>query len=95
MISGSPKIRRDVVVLSFPLYFDAIPSNMLLFMREAEKIARKNKAQRIALEVRPSNAIALALYKDLGFIETGLRKAYYSNNQEDAIVMTKFLYDVQ
>lgn len=31
-------LRRDAVVLSFPLYFDAIPSNMLLFMREAEQI---------------------------------------------------------
>ena len=29
---------RDAIVLSFPLYFDAIPSNLLLFMQEAERI---------------------------------------------------------
>lgn len=39
------------------------------------------------LEVRRSNQAAQALYKKYGFREIGLRKGYYSDNREDAIVM--------
>jgi ribosomal-protein-alanine N-acetyltransferase len=63
-------------------------------MLEAEKLARQKKAHCILLEVRPSNQAALNMYRELGYVPTGLRKAYYSDNQEDAIVMTKYFYDV-
>ena len=39
------------------------------------------------LEVRASNGAALALYASLGFAQTGVRRAYYSDNGEDAVVM--------
>ena len=39
------------------------------------------------LEVRESNAVAIGLYKSLGFNNFGRRKAYYQNPDEDAIVM--------
>lgn len=42
----------------------------------------------LTLEVRPSNVIARNLYKKYGFIDCGLRKSYYSDNREDAIIMT-------
>jgi ribosomal-protein-alanine N-acetyltransferase len=45
--------------------------------------------QRMTLEVRPSNASARALYARLGFIEYGRRKNYYSDTNEDAIIMWK------
>ncbi|MEN6349807.1 MAG: ribosomal protein S18-alanine N-acetyltransferase [Syntrophomonas sp.] len=61
-------------------------------MEELERIARNKKATRILLEVRPSNNPALAMYRKMGFLATGLRKKYYSDNDEDAIVMTKFLF---
>lgn len=41
----------------------------------------------ITLEVRPSNEAARGLYKNLGFSVTGRRKNYYSDNNEDAIIM--------
>ena len=41
----------------------------------------------MTLEVRPSNAPALALYHHYGFREAGRRKGYYSDNGEDAIIM--------
>lgn len=44
-------------------------------------------AVRITLEVRVSNQVARSLYKSLGFAEKGLRKKYYSDNNEDAIIM--------
>jgi len=40
-----------------------------------------------ALEVRPSNARARALYERFGFRERGRSRGYYKNNGEDAIVM--------
>jgi ribosomal-protein-alanine N-acetyltransferase len=41
------------------------------------------------LEVRVSNASAIKLYERMGFERTGLRRAYYTDNREDAIVMWK------
>jgi ribosomal-protein-alanine N-acetyltransferase len=46
-------------------------------------------AVRMTLEVRPSNQVARNLYKKLGFEERGLRKNYYSDTNEDAIIMWK------
>lgn len=43
-------------------------------------------ARHVHLEVRPSNTGARALYRSLGFVETGLRPAYYGD--EDALLMT-------
>jgi len=61
-------------------------------MEELEAVARKRNAQRILLEVRPSNHAALSMYRERGFMSTGLRKQYYSDNGEDALIMTKFLF---
>ena len=44
----------------------------------------------VTLEVRASNVVAINLYKHLGFEKQGIRRAYYSNPTEDAILMTKF-----
>ena len=44
----------------------------------------------ITLEVRPSNTPALALYKSLGFEQTGRRKNFYTSPAEDALIMTKY-----
>jgi len=44
-------------------------------------------AERFTLEVRPSNKPARALYKKFGFVKKGLRKQYYTDTQEDAIIM--------
>ena len=44
-------------------------------------------AERMTLEVRPSNTSALRLYERLGFAAIGVRKKYYQDNDEDAILM--------
>ena len=41
------------------------------------------------LEVRVSNATAIALYERLGFTSRGLRRGYYTDNREDALIMWK------
>lgn len=52
--------------------------------------ARAAKAGWILLEVRKSNGAALALYQGMGFVEVGLRRAYYPGREqrEDAIVLS-------
>ena len=45
----------------------------------------------LTLEVRQSNAPARALYEKLGYIQAGLRRNYYENPREDAVIMTKTL----
>ena len=41
------------------------------------------------LEVRVSNTTAIALYERLGFTSSGLRRGYYTDNREDALIMWK------
>ena len=41
----------------------------------------------MTLEVRVTNVIAQNLYRKLGFQNGGIRRNYYSDNQEDALVM--------
>jgi len=52
--------------------------------------ARRMGIDRMTLEVRASNIAAQNLYKKLGFVEVGVRKGYYSDNNEDAIIMWNF-----
>ncbi len=51
-------------------------------------LARELKSFLITLEVRASNPAALSLYRKYGFAGTGLRRGYYSDNKEDAVIMT-------
>lgn len=59
-------------------------------MKRLLDIARWNGAERVFLEVRPSNPNAQALYLSLGFHEIGRRPRYYPAHEgrEDAIVMS-------
>ncbi len=49
--------------------------------------AMRRGARWVTLEVRKSNLGAQSLYRKYGFKDIGVRKAYYSDNREDAIVM--------
>lgn len=63
----------------------------------AEKlIARqlKNSMSFITLEVRKSNAPAIALYEKTGFENVGIRPDFYSDPTEDAVIMTKYFEDI-
>ncbi|MED0658038.1 ribosomal protein S18-alanine N-acetyltransferase [Anoxybacillus ayderensis] len=56
-------------------------------MKQAMALAREEGAKTMTLEVRVSNTVAQSLYRKLGFLNGGIRKRYYSDNQEDALVM--------
>ena len=47
----------------------------------------------LTLEVRASNAPAIALYAKHGFTEAGRRKNYYEAPKEDAVLMTRYFAD--
>ena len=47
----------------------------------------KNKIKYVTLEVRVSNEAAINLYKKYNFKSLGVRKGYYQNNGEDALIM--------
>ena len=69
-----------------------------LLLRALLDAARKHQAQRVFLEVRPSNPKAIALYHSEGFNEIGRRPRYYpaaNNGREDAIVMAIELLDAE
>ena len=54
-----------------------------------QALASEQKKQAMLLEVRASNAAAIALYQNVGFQKIGLRRAYYpaEDGREDAILM--------
>jgi len=56
-------------------------------MREAIRIAQQNEMEIMSLEVRVTNTVAQNLYRKLDFQDGGLRKGYYTDNGEDALVM--------
>lgn len=51
--------------------------------------AEEKNVNEMDLEVRVSNEAAISLYKKFGFAEVGVRKGYYSDNGEDALLMKK------
>ena len=54
-----------------------------------EELIRQLDAYQLTLEVRASNAPAIALYENLGFRQVGLRKNYYRKPKEDALILRK------
>ncbi|MDR2610639.1 MAG: ribosomal protein S18-alanine N-acetyltransferase [Clostridiales Family XIII bacterium] len=61
-----------------------IAAMLLLKLLEA---AREKGAKRFTLEVKRSNAAAIALYERFGFRAAGSRKGYYEEDGEDAVIM--------
>jgi ribosomal-protein-alanine N-acetyltransferase len=51
-------------------------------------VARNRASSKVTLEVRKSNATAQRLYESVGFTVRGIRKGYYSDDGEDAFLMT-------
>lgn len=56
-------------------------------MRKAIELCKLNEVRLMTLEVRVSNETAQNLYRKLGFQDGGIRKNYYQDDREDALVM--------
>ncbi len=79
---------KEIHILNFAVH--AQNRNMGLgknLLRNVIEAGAADGIENLWLEVRPSNIPALSIYKKFGFIEAGHRKAYYSDNREDAVIM--------
>ncbi|WP_121610229.1 ribosomal protein S18-alanine N-acetyltransferase [Mesobacillus foraminis] len=56
-------------------------------LQKVMDLVKELGAKTMTLEVRVSNLVAQSLYRKLGFQEGGIRKQYYTDNLEDALVM--------
>lgn len=56
-------------------------------LTELRRKAWSKGAKRMTLEVRVTNRIAQNLYEKMGFRSVGVRKGYYTDNNEDALIM--------
>ena len=63
-------------------------------VKEMVKLCEESKLVAMTLEVRSSNTVAQNLYRKYGFKMGGIRKEYYSDNKEDAIIMWNQLNEV-
>ena len=61
---------------------------------EMVELCKENDLVAMTLEVRTSNTVAQNLYRKYGFRMAGIRKEYYSDNKEDAIIMWNQLKEV-
>jgi [ribosomal protein S18]-alanine N-acetyltransferase len=58
-------------------------------LEELFRLTEGDSRRGYTLEVRVSNLHAIALYERLGFHRTGIRRGYYTDNREDAVIMWK------
>jgi ribosomal-protein-alanine N-acetyltransferase len=59
-----------------------------LLLSESIDLALSNGQESLTLEVRRSNESAQALYEKYRFLKVGVRRRYYTDNREDALIMT-------
>ncbi len=56
-------------------------------MRFFIDFCRAKRVNKLTLDVRPSNRPAIKMYRKMGFRKEGLRRRYYADNGEDAVIM--------
>ena len=61
-----------------------------MLMEDMISVARESGVHAMTLEVRVNNTHAISLYKKYGFAEIAIRKGYYQDTGEDAIIMWKY-----
>lgn len=62
-----------------------------LLMAELESYGREHALYRLTLEVRASNAAAIALYAGAGYVCDGVRPHFYAKPTEDATIYSRYL----
>lgn len=60
-----------------------------MIVKEMIRTAKESEINSLTLEVRVSNTAAINLYRKLGFEDAGIRKGYYTDTGEDALIMWK------
>lgn len=55
-----------------------------------DEYGRVNSLYRLTLEVRASNAAAIALYEGAGYVKDGVRPKFYTHPTEDAVIYSRY-----
>ena len=86
------RIEEEVQISNIAIHPDFRRKGLAeVVLREILRMVEREGAGFVSLEVRPSNKAACSLYAKLGFHVIGLRKKYYHNPAEDALLMGKNL----
>ena len=89
---GSQAVPPDCDIMNLAVTPDARRQRIgrLLLQSLIDALHRRG-IERLFLEVRPSNLPARTLYESFGFVQVGVRKGYYVNPTEDALILRKEL----
>ena len=89
---GSQSVLDEADMMNIAVHPDyrrqGIGRDLVLALAEA---LQKKGIRGLMLEVRQSNAPAIALYEQLGFQQVGMRPNYYRNPKENALILRKEL----
>ena len=89
-------IREELHILNIATHPDHRRRGLaLLLMDQLLEDAQRSASTEILLEVRQSNIGARQLYEGLKFTRIGVRKAYYGDSGEDALVYTRKLTSLE
>lgn len=87
---GSQTVMRETDMMNVAVHPDCRRRGIARMLIESLIQGLKERQSHcLTLEVRASNAPAISLYADLGFLEAGRRKNYYRNPKEDALILRK------
>lgn len=85
-LSVSDQVEVDQIAVSKEKRNRGIGGQLL---EKIDEVAQKEKVEKAYLEVRSSNEPAISLYENFGFQKIALRKNYYDNPPEDAVLYQK------
>jgi [ribosomal protein S18]-alanine N-acetyltransferase len=86
------KVLDEAHLLSVCIHLDFRGKGLGKFLMDClENTCQTMGLSRILLEVAKSNYTAIKLYKKCGFVKVGLRKKFYKETGDDAILMEKFI----
>ena len=87
---GSQTVMDETDMMNIAVHPDYRRRGIAAALIEALVFSLKVRGSRsLKLEVRTSNHPAIALYEGMGFVRLGLRKNYYRNPKEDALILGK------
>jgi ribosomal-protein-alanine N-acetyltransferase len=85
-------LRQEVhlinIAVAVAYQHQGVGSRVLRFLMD---LAKREKRDIITLEVRESNEAAIEFYKSFGFTPIGIRPGYYQDDEEDALLMARYI----